>query len=160
MRVGATSTQTPAARVAGFIGKFDPSIARLARAARRRLRRRFPTALELVYDNYNALALAFAPNERTSEAFVSLAVFPRGVSLYFVRGASLADPRGLLEGMGTKGRFIRLTSAAQIDSPPVAALLGAAVRAGRSPLPKSGRGTTIVKSVSARQRSRRARPSA
>ena len=52
--------QSPARRVAGFIARFDPSIARLVRASRTALRKRFPTAVELVYDNYNALAMAGA----------------------------------------------------------------------------------------------------
>ena len=81
------------------------------------MRARFPTAVVLVYDNYNALAIGFGPNERTSEAFVSLAVFARGVNLYFIQGAKLTDPQGLLQGDGNQGRFIRLARAAQIDDP-------------------------------------------
>jgi len=143
--------------VAGFIARFDPRVARLIRAARARLRRLFPTAVELVYDNYNALAIGLGPNERTSEAFVSVAAYARGVNLYFIRGRSLADPAGLLQGEGNQGRFIRLDDAARIDQPAVRALLQAAAREGKTPLPSSGRGRTIVKSVSAKQRPRRPR---
>jgi len=39
---------TPAEQVASFIGKFDPKVARLIRSIRSALRRRFPTAVELV----------------------------------------------------------------------------------------------------------------
>jgi hypothetical protein len=124
------------------------------RAARAALRRKFPTAVELVYDNYNALAMGLGPSERTSEVYFSLAVYARGVNLYFMYGASLPDPQGLLQGQGNQGAFLRLTSVAQLDEPAVAALLKAAVRYGRPP-PESGRGYTVVKSVSARQRPRR-----
>jgi hypothetical protein len=141
--------------VAGFIAKFDPAIARLVRSARTALRKRLPTAVELVYDNYNALAIGFGPNERTSEVIVSLAVFARGVDLYFMHGATLPDPHGRLQGSGNQGRFIRLQSVAQLDEPAVAALLRAAIRQGKTPLPATGRGYTLVKSVSARQRPRR-----
>jgi hypothetical protein len=146
---------SPARQVAGFIAKFDPRIARIIRAARARLRRLFPTAVELVYDNYNALAIGFAPNERTSEVFVSVAGYARGVTLYFMRGRSLPDPHRLLQGEGNQGAFIRLDEAGRIDEPAVRALLAAAVRQGTTPLPKTGRGRTIVKSVSAKQRPRR-----
>ena len=145
-----------ASQVAGFIAKFDPPIARLLRAARRRLRQRFPTALELVYDNYNALAIGWSGTERTSDAIVSLAGYARGVSLYFIHGASLPDPAGRLEGEGKQGRFVRLTDVAVLDDPEVSALLDAAVARARAPFPATGRGATVVKSISAKQRPRRA----
>ena len=151
----ATSPLSPARRVAGFIAKFDPGLARLVRSARTALRKRLPTAVELVYDNYNALAIGWGPNERASEVIVSLGVFARGVSLYFTHGAKLPDRHGILQGSGNQGRFIRLESVAQLDEPAVAALLRAAVRQGKTPLPRTGRGYTVIKSVSARQRPRR-----
>ena len=45
------------------------------------------------------------------------------MNLYFIHGASLPDRDGLLEGNGTQGRFLRLTSAEQLDDPKVAALI-------------------------------------
>jgi len=48
-------------QLASFIAKFDPEVARLAEAILCRMRLLFPTALELVYDNYNALAIALLP---------------------------------------------------------------------------------------------------
>jgi hypothetical protein len=60
----AGSTESPASQLAGFISKFNAAIARVIRSARAGLRRRMPAAIELVYDNYNALAIAFGPNER------------------------------------------------------------------------------------------------
>jgi hypothetical protein len=153
--MSARALESPAKQVAAFIAKFDPSIARLARSARSALRKRFPTAVELVYDNYNALAMGLGPNERTSEAFVSVAVFARGVNVYFIQGAKLPDPAKLLQGNGNQGRYIRLENVAQLDKPAVAALLQAAAAFGRTPLPASGKGYTVVKSISAKQRPRR-----
>jgi hypothetical protein len=152
----AAAAGSPAKQLAGFIAKFDPRIARLVRSARTALRKRyFPTAVELVYDNYNALAIGLGPNERTSECIVSLAVFARGVNLYFIQGARLPDPDALLQGNGNQGRFIRLENVGQLDEPAVAALLGAAIRQGKTPLPARGRGYTVIKSISGKQRPRR-----
>jgi hypothetical protein len=149
------AARSAAQQLAAFIAKFDPAIGRLVRAARAALRQRLPTAIELVYDNYNALAIGFATTERTSDVIVSLAVYARGVNLYFMYGARLPDPHRLLQGGGNQGRFIRLERAATLEEPSVEALLRAAVRLARSPLPSSGRGRTIIRSVSRRQRPRR-----
>ena len=158
VKKGAASNASPANQVAGFIAKFDPAIAGLARAARAKLRRRYPTASELVYDNYNALAIGFCSAERTSDCFVSLAVFATGINLYFYYGKSLPDPHRLLKGDGNQGAFIRLESLAVLDRPEVIELLNAAVREGDVPLPATGRGRTVIKSISAKQRPRRPPP--
>jgi hypothetical protein len=150
------SVESPGKQLAGFIAKFDAAIARLVRSARAVLRKRFfPTAVELVYDNYNALAIGWAPNERASEVIVSLGVFARGVSLYFTHGKKLPDPHKLLEGSGNQGRFIRLQTARQLAEPAVVGLVQAAIRQGKTPLPEAGRGYTVIKSISAKQRPRR-----
>lgn len=146
---------SPAKQVAGFIAKFDPAIAKLVRAARLELRRRYPTAIELVYDNYNALAIGYSPTEKTSDVYFSLAVYARGVNLYFMYGRSLPDPDKLLQGSGNQGAFVRLDDIAVLDKRPVKALMAAAIKESRQPLPKSGKGYTIVKSISAKQRPRR-----
>lgn len=150
-----TKTPSPNKQVEGFISKFDPAVAKLARLARRAMRQRFPTAVELVYDNYNALAMGFGSTERTSDVIISVAVYASGVSLYFVYGRSLPDPRKLLQGAGTQGAFIRFTGLEVLDDPAVDALLTAAEKRQKPPLPASGRGYTIVKSISAKQRPRR-----
>jgi hypothetical protein len=76
-----------------FIGKFERSHQTLIRAVRRALRKRFPTANELAYDNYNFFALGYSPTERPSDSIVSMAAGANGVGLCFVRGASLPDPK-------------------------------------------------------------------
>ena len=147
---------TPSKQLAGFIAKFDPPTAKLIRSARLALRKRLPTAIEQVYDNYNFLAIGFCTTERTSDCIVSLAAAANGVSLSFYYGASLPDPDGILLGGGRQNRFVRLTSAATLAEPAVEALLTAAVAQARTPLPSTGRGYTMIKSVSAKQRPRRA----
>ena len=134
-------------------------MARLVRSCRSALRRRLPTATELVYDNYNFLAIGYSPTQRTSEAIVSLAAAKNGVALSFYHGASLPDPHKILLGSGKQNRFVRLEGAATLARPEVEALLRCAIKQSRSPLPSSGSGKTIIKSVSAKQRPRRSVPS-
>jgi hypothetical protein len=146
---------SPAKQIAGFIAKFDPEVARVIRSSRAALRKRFPTAIEQVYDNYNFLAIGFCTTERTSDCIVSLAAQAKGVALSFYYGASLPDPRRILQGSGNQNRFIRLESAATLSNRDVQTLLAAAVAQAKSPLPATGRGYTLIKSISAKQRPRR-----
>ncbi|MFT3685015.1 MAG: DUF1801 domain-containing protein [Phycisphaerales bacterium] len=149
------SKQSVAKQIAGFIEKFDPEIRSVIRSCRSALRKRLPTAIEQVYDNYNFLAIGYCTTERTSDCICSLACSAKGVALSFYYGASLADPHGILLGSGNQNRYIRLVSAATLREPAVAALIDAAVANAEPPLPKDGRGKTMVKSVSAQQRPRR-----
>jgi hypothetical protein len=146
---------SPSKQVVGFIAKFDPSIAKLTRACRSEIRKRYPSAIELVYDNYNALAIGYSPTERTSDVVFSLAVYPRGLNLYFMYGRSLADPNGLLQGSGTQGAFIRLENVQTLDDPKVVDLITRAVKRQMPTFATKGRGYTVVKSISAKQRPRR-----
>ena len=106
-----------------FIAKFTPEVASQTREALAKMRIRLPGAVELVYDNYNALAIGFSPTERTSDSLFSIAVFPRWVSLFFAKGAGLPDPEGLLQGTGNVVRHIVLTDSAVLDSPGIQRLM-------------------------------------
>ena len=146
---------SPELQLKTFIEKFDPKDQRLIRAVRTAVRRRFPTANELVYDNYNFFVIGYSPTERPSDAIVSIAARANGVGLCFIHGADLPDPTTLLLGEGTQTRFIRLESASVLSAPDVEALLTAAVDHAKQPLSASGRGRLIIRSVSAKQRPRR-----
>ena len=138
-----------------FIAKFDPKHQAVIRAARNALRKRFPTATELVYDNYNFFVIGFGPTERPSDCIVSIAAGANGVGLCFIRGASLPDPAKVLLGSGKQTRFVRLPTAEVLQQPAVQALLTVAADRAKTPLPISGRGELIIRSVSAKQRPRR-----
>lgn len=150
---------SPTQELAKFIGRFDPPVQRLIRAARAALRKAYPTAFELVYDNYNALAIGFCSTPRASDCLVSVAAYARGVNLYFYHGAHLPDPTHRLEGAGRQGRFVRFLGAETAREPAVRALLVAAPAHARTPLPTSGKGRLIIQSVSAKRRPRSARRS-
>ncbi len=153
----AATNQKPAdaeAELRSFIEKFDAKDQRLIRTVRSAVRKRFPTANELVYDNYNFFVIGYSPTERPSDAIVSIAARANGVGLCFIHGASLPDPKKLLLGAGTQTRFIRLDSAGRLADPEVEALVAAAIARAARPLPSSGRGRLIIRSVSAKQRPR------
>jgi hypothetical protein len=139
--------------LASFIAKFSPEIGALAKSILAAMRERYPTAIQLVYDNYNALAIGFGPTERASKAIFSIAIFPRWVSLFFLQGAGLPDPDGILRGSGKVARHIRLPSADTLNELSVKKMMGEATA--KAPFAPHGTSRLIIKSISAKQRPRR-----
>ena len=138
-----------------FIAKFDSKIGKQIGECRAAMRKRFPAANELVYDNYNFFVIGYCTTERPSDCVVSLAANAKGVGLSFYYGASLPDPRGILQGSGTQNRFVRLEGAATLQRPEIEELLAAAEAQADPPFAKSGRGKLIIRSISEKQRPRK-----
>lgn len=148
-------SRTPAQQLGSFLAKFEPRVAASARAALARLRKRLPGAIELVYDNYNALAIGFGPSDKASEAIFSIAVYPRWVSLFFLQGARLPDPDKVLQGSGTRVRHIVLTEPLVLEKPAIKRLISLALASAKKPLDPKQRRRLIIKSISPKQRPRR-----
>jgi hypothetical protein len=147
---------TPAKALAGFIAKYTPAMAKEGRAALVRMRKFLPNAVQLVYDNWNGLVIGFGPTERASDAVVSILMVPDHISLCFIQDApSLPDPERLLQGSGKVVRHIRLSSARDLDSPAIRALIKAAVRQSDVPFVRGAASRLVIKSISPRQRPRR-----
>lgn len=141
-------------RLNGFIDKFVPEVAGLIRSVRKALRKRLPGAVEMVYDNYNFFVIGYGPNERASEAVLSIAAQAKGVSLCFIHGAKLKDPAHILCGSGKQTRSLRVDDARFLVRAEVEDLISAALALGKTPMPKA-KGYTVIKSVSTKQRPRR-----
>jgi hypothetical protein len=148
--------ETPAQALAGFMAKYTPSMVKEGRAALARMRKLVPGAVQFVYDNWNGLVVGFGPTERPSEAVVSIIMLPDHVSLCFIQDApNLPDPQRLLKGSGNVVRHIRLSSARDLDSPAIRALIKAAIRQSDVPFVRGARGQLVIRSISKKQRPRR-----
>jgi hypothetical protein len=158
MKAAAKAARTKSAdaeqQLQSFIDKFDPRNQLLIRAVRKALRKRLPTANELVYDNYNFFVIGYSPTERPSDTFFSIAAGASGVGLSFYHGATLPDPQKVLLGSGSQNRFVRLESVETLERPEIVALIAAAIVQGKTP-PSGGRGQLIIRSISPKQRPRR-----
>ena len=148
-------TETAEKQLDGFLNAFSPEVSELARKVLAKLRKRLPHAKELVYDNYNALAIGFAPTERASEGIFSIAVYPMHINFFFLRGAKLPDPDGLLQGEGSVVRHIRLEDEKTLDRADVKAMMATAMNLAKVPFDKKTEYKLVIKSVSAKQRPRR-----
>ncbi|HEY8879684.1 MAG TPA: DUF1801 domain-containing protein [Roseateles sp.] len=143
-----------AAQLADFIARYTPEMAAALTACRRKLRERVPRGYELVYDNYNALAIGYAWADKASASLVSIAGYPRWVTLFFLYGKGLPDPEGLLEGEGVRVRSIRLASPDDLDKPAVRRLLELALAPHEADFAAAPPLKTVIKSVAAKQRAR------
>lgn len=139
----------------GFLARFNPEIVALVKASLARMRKRLPGAVEMVYDNYNALVIGFGPSDRASEAVFSLAIYPRWVNLFFLQGARLEDPKRLLQGKGNVVRHILLDDPKLIDDPAVSGLMSRALDLASKSIDAKTPRRMVIQSISAKQRPRR-----
>jgi hypothetical protein len=146
---------TPEARLRSLIAQCDPEHQPLIRAVRSALRKRLPTANELVYVYPNSLVISYSPSEHGIEGILSTAARATGVDLYFNQGPKLPDPKKLLKGSAKQVRFIHLESARELKNPDIEALIAAAIEESRVPLPSTGRGRLIIRTDGGKKRPRR-----
>src|SRR5689334_23290989 len=76
-----------------------PSDQRLIGAMRKSLRKRLPSAHEVVYEygNLGAVVISFSPSEQGYEGVLAIRADADGVKLYFTSGKELPDPQKLLQ---------------------------------------------------------------
>ena len=154
------STQSAVARRAAeaelrtLIDKFAPAHLRLIGTMRRRLRKRLPTAHEVVYEyrNLGAVVISYSPNERGYEGVLAIRASADGVKLYFNQGKELPDPGKLLQG-SSQTRWIHVEGASTLARPAVVSLIDEALARNRVPFERAGRGSVVMsRSTSAKKR--------
>lgn len=148
-------TESPELQLETFLAKYTPEMAGLAKAVLIKMRKRLPGAVEMIYDNYNALVIGFCPGERPSDVIFSLAVYPRWVNLFFAHGKGLRDPEKLLRGSGSRVRSIVLNSAEALDHPAVEDLIAEALERAVVPFDFTRKRKLMIRAVAEKQRPRR-----
>lgn len=118
----------------------------------------YPDSNELIYDNYNALAVGWSPTDRVGHTFCSIAVGRTSGNVHFgfYWGSQIADPKKILVGKGNQYRYILVPS---IDDFPKAYIKKLIKEAYANSLAKVKdkkqimHGLTITKSISSAKRS-------
>jgi len=128
-----------------IISKQSPEMAKLTRAVLAKLRRRFPGAVEMVYDKKRGMVVGFCPDERASNVINSIGVYSKWINLYFFEGDTLPDPEGMLQGTGAIVRNIRVTAAADLDRPAVKALMAEALKRAHPKLDPKAKRKVIIR---------------
>jgi hypothetical protein len=120
----------PRRSFAQLIARYPPDVQTLARGARALVRELLPKVKESVDPSGPYITYGYDPGH---EGVVSyLTVSQKGVKLGVARGASLHDPRGLLQGTGTSARHVVLKTPADLRTPGLRPLLRAALAAWRN----------------------------
>ena len=153
----AVARRSAEAELRTLIARFTPAQLRLVAAMRRSLRKRLPTAHEVVYEYRDFFVISYSPDDRGYEGVLAIRASANGVSLYFNRGKELPDPAKLLQGSGKQTRSINVEGASTLARPEVARLIDEAIARNRVPFASAGRGSVVIRSTSAKQR--RSRPS-
>jgi hypothetical protein len=156
MSTSQLSTQSAVARRSAetelrrLIARFAPAHQRVIGAVRRSLRKRLPTAHEVVYAYRDCFVVCYSPNDRGYEGVLAIRASADGVKLYFNRGKGLPDPAKLLQGSGNQTRWIHIEGASTIARPAVAHLMDEAIARNRVPFARTGRGPVVIRSASAK----------
>jgi hypothetical protein len=150
----ALARRSAEAELRTLIARFAPAHLRLVGVTRRSLRKRLPTAHEIVYEYRDFMVISFSPTEHGYEGVLAIRASAGGVSLYFNRGKELPDPAKLLRGSGKQVRSIDLEGASTLTRPEVARLIDEAIAHNLVPFATTGRGAVIIRSTSAKQRRR------
>jgi hypothetical protein len=153
----AAERRSAEAELGTLIDKFAPAHLRLIGAMRRSLRKRMPTAHEVVYEysNQGAVVISYSPNEHGYAGVLGIRASADAVQLFFNRCKELPDPAKLLQGSGSQVRSIDVEGASTLARPEVASLIDEAIARNPVPFATAGRGSVVMSpSTSAKKRQR------
>jgi hypothetical protein len=148
----AVARRSAEAELRTLIGKFAPAHLRLIGAMRRSLRKRLPTAHEVMYEYRDNFVISYSPSEHGYEGVLAIRGSADSVKLYFNRGKELPDPAKLLQGSAGQVRFINVEAASTLARPEIARLIDEAIARNPVPFAPAGRGSMIIRSTSAKKR--------
>jgi len=120
----------------------------------------YPQTNELIYDNYNALAVGWSPTDRVGHTFCSIAVgrTSNNVHFGFYWGSEISDPDKILLGEGNQYRYILVPDKNKFPKAYIKKLVREAYANSLEKVKDKKQimnGQTIVKSISTKKRERR-----
>ena len=113
--------------VTELLTSYSPEIRNLALRLRALILDVIPNALEQVDPSDKIIGYGFG--RKYADLICAIAPFKTYVNLMFSKGTELPDPAGLLVGTGKRARHVKITTASDVDSPALRALLASAVAA-------------------------------
>ena len=123
----------------------------------------YPQSNELIYDNYNALAVGWSPTDRVGHTFCSIAVgrTSNNVHFGFYWGSEISDPDKILMGEGNQYRYILVPDKNKFPKAYIKKLVKDAYTNSLAKVKdkkKIMNGQTIVKSISTKKREKKSKP--
>src|ERR1044072_4843093 len=113
----------PPAAVRKFLKPYDPNIRELALNLRTLVLEEMAPCYENIYDAYSAVAIGYGTSEKLGDGIFHIAVYGKGANLGFNDAATLADPKGILEGSGKRIRHIKIRKPEDLERPELRAYI-------------------------------------
>ncbi len=110
-----------------FLAPYSKEIQQLTLQLRDFLTDLVPEANELIWDNYNAVAMAYSKSEKLSDGFCHIAVYAKHVNFGFNKGSQLPPHSIKLEGKGKLIRHIKVKSIHEFPKEAITKLIWEAV---------------------------------
>ena len=106
-----------------FLKPYDSEIQDLAIRLRALVLEEMAPCYENIYDAYSAVAIGYGTSDRLRDGIFHIAVYSQHVNLGFNDGATLDDPKGILQGSGNQIRHIKIKTPEDIKRPEVRAYI-------------------------------------
>ena len=114
---------SPPSALIEFLKPYDREIRDLALHVRALVLEEMGPCYENIYDAYSAVAIGYGTSDRLRDGMFHVAVYSKHVNLGFNEGASLDDPKGILEGNGKQIRHISIRSLSDLARPEIRAYI-------------------------------------
>jgi len=135
-----------------FILPYDAHVQEIAIALRGFITDLVPEANELIWDNYNAVAIAYSKSEMLKDAFCHIAVYAKHVNFGFNRGAALTYVPIKLNGSGKLIRHISIKDLKDFPTEEIKGMISEAINISERLNPKltdkKDDGMSLVMSIS------------
>ena len=140
-----------------FLKPFDKEINEIVLCLRDFIWDLYPDSNELIYDNYNALAVGWSPTDKVGHTFCSIAVgrTSKNIHFGFYWGNEISDPEKKLLGQGIQYRYILVKKMSEFPKAYIKKLLKDAYANSMAKVKDKKQvmqGNTITKSISAKKR--------
>src|SRR6267143_5590195 len=101
-------THPPPRALIKFLKPYDREIQKLALQLRSLVLDEMAPCYENIYDAYSAVAIGYGTSDRLRDGVFHIAVYSKHVNLGFNDGATLDDPKRILQGAGNHIRHITI----------------------------------------------------
>lgn len=120
----------------------------------------YPKTNELIYDNYNAVAVGWSPTDRLGHIFSSIAIgrTSKNIHFGFYWGTEISDPEKKLIGEGKQYRYLLVKDLKDFPKTYIKKLVKEAYANSLAKVKKPEQlmqGKTILKSISAKKRQKK-----
>jgi hypothetical protein len=116
-------THRPPPTLIKFLKPYDREVRDLALQLRALVLEEVAPCYENIYDAYSAVAIGYGTSDRLQDGLFHIAVYAKHVNLGFNDGATLADPKGILQGSGNRIRHLTIKTPEDFKRPEIRAYI-------------------------------------